>query len=167
MVWRAKAYLAEGMGLAKNTVKTKDNGSAKVISASKKAAKIEVGVLGPKAHSKHRGSEVTTADVAGFQEFGTETIPKRPFVSGWFDAVGKAGLPAILKDAAKKFLAGQIDGPKYVKLLGNYGVGGIQKLISAGIKPALAESTIKRKGSSKPLIDTGVLRASVSFRVVG
>lgn len=163
MAWRSPGTLAEGRPLA---VKVKDNGAAKVLAASKGKAKIEVGILGPKAHNKHKGSDVVLSDIAGFHEFGTRNIPRRPFVSGWFDSVIGSALPTALKQSAQKLLAGKIDESKYIKLLGNFGVGGIQKFISAGVKPALAKSTIKRKGSSVPLIDTGVLRSSITFRAV-
>ena len=50
-------------------------------------------------------------------------------------------------------------------LLGQKYVGQIQARISAGIPPPLAESTIARKGSSVPLIDTGQLRSAVTYEV--
>ena len=161
--------------MAKNAVKVKDNGLAKLLSTVKRKVlaatkgapkRIEVGVLGPKASKKHKGSQVTVSDIAGFQEFGTKAIPKRPFISGWFDQVGKVALPAVLQAAAKKLLAGKIDNDKFLKILGNFGVGGIQKYIASGLKPALAPPTIARKGSSTPLIDTGILRSSITFRAV-
>lgn len=40
-----------------------------------------------------------------------------------------------------------------------------QEAISAGIDPANAPATIKRKGSSTPLVDTGRLRQSITWVV--
>ena len=45
-------------------------------------------------------------------------------------------------------------------------VGDIQSAISQGINPPNAPETIRRKKSSTPLIDTGRLRQSITFRIV-
>ena len=42
----------------------------------------------------------------------------------------------------------------------------IQQRISDGIPPQNAPYTINKKGSSTPLVDTGQLRSSISFKVV-
>lgn len=148
-----------------NTVTDVDKGAAKTVSAFlKKYGQIDVGVLGPKAHSKHRKSEVTVADIAGFHEFGTKNIPKRSFVRAWFDGA-QTEIVDKLRSAAVKLVQGKLDGDGYVKLLGNWAVGQMRKRIASGISPSLAQSTVDRKGSNKPLIDTGVLRSSISFRV--
>jgi hypothetical protein len=39
--------------------------------------------------------------------------------------------------------------------------------INAGIEPGLNERTIERKGSSKPLIDTGRLKGSITHEIRG
>ena len=39
----------------------------------------------------------------------------------------------------------------------------MQEAISAGIDPPNAESTIKAKGSSTPLVDDGTLRQSITY----
>ncbi len=45
--------------------------------------------------------------------------------------------------------------------------GKVKEKITEGIPPPLRETTIARKGSSKPLIDTGTLRASITHKVKG
>jgi hypothetical protein len=52
-----------------------------------------------------------------------------------------------------------------MKLIGMRVVGDIQDRISDGIPPPNSPITIARKGSSKPLIDSGQLRQSISFEV--
>ena len=58
-----------------------------------------------------------------------------------------------------------IDMPKALELIGLFVKGLIQGRMSAGIPPPLKASTIARKGSSKPLINTGQLRASIDYEV--
>jgi hypothetical protein len=42
----------------------------------------------------------------------------------------------------------------------------LQNRISAGIDPPNSAATIARKGSSKPLVDTGQLKAAITWRVI-
>lgn len=50
---------------------------------------------------------------------------------------------------------------------GLWAVGEIQQRIADGIPPPNAQSTVDRKGSSTPLIETGQLRASIKHKVSG
>lgn len=43
----------------------------------------------------------------------------------------------------------------------------VQSTITSGLTPPLKPRTVAAKGSSKPLIDTGVLRQSITYEVVG
>lgn len=104
---------------------------------------------------------VHVASVASFQEFGTLKIPMRPFFRN-----------AIKKNGVKwfGFFKNQFSKNKDFELslnqVGEIARGDIIESINNTNTPPLAESTIRRKGSSKPLIDTGLLRASVSYKVV-
>jgi hypothetical protein len=95
----------------------------------------------------------------------TITIPKRSFIAAWFDE--KAGENRVF---AQKLAGMRIDGKltaeKSLQMMGVKATGGMQRRISAGIQPPNADSTIRRKKSSKPLIDTGQLRSSLTSRVV-
>jgi hypothetical protein len=149
--------------LASNKITVKDNGAKalqKAIAAG--APVVDVGILGTKAGKAH-GKRATVADIAGYQEFGTKHIPARPFISGWFDKHASE-LDELLQALAKALVEGKITREQYVKLLGNKAVGEIQKYIATNIPPPLLPATIKRKGSSVALIDTGVLRSSITFR---
>lgn len=63
------------------------------------------------------------------------------------------------------FLHGDHSFYKELERVGLWAQGSIQQRISDGIPPPNAESTIRRKGSSTPLIDTGQLRTSIKYRV--
>lgn len=123
---------------------------------------VEVGVLGPKA-AKARG-KVTIGQIATWLEFGTSRQPARPAIRSWFDKNAQANQD-FAKRLAERRLRGQLTVEQSLQQIGAYAVGGIQKHIAAGITPPNALSTIRKKGSSKPWIDTGQTRASFSFRI--
>jgi len=95
-------------------------------------------------------------------------IPERSFIRGTVDVHAKK-IAAVAKKAARLILLGSKKGDmtkrEALEMLGIYVQGLIRSRISAGISPPLKAATIRRKGSSKPLIDTGQLRASIDFAV--
>lgn len=126
--------------------------------------RIEVGVLQSEGAQRHRGSNLTVAEIGAFHEFGTKRIPRRAFIRGWYDekqAEAKAAIGAM----AESVVRGKRTADEAANILGQAFVGGIQKRISGGIPPALAASTIKQKKSSVPLVDTGQLRTSITYQI--
>lgn len=100
------------------------------------------------------------AQIAKIQEYGTLKIPKRPFFR-----------TAIAKNQKKwlNILKSQLMQSSDIELaynqVGEIARGDVVLSINSTNTPPNAKSTIKAKGSSKPLIDTGFLRSSVSFKV--
>ena len=135
---------------------------ARVFSAAKRKPVIEVGVLD--GERPHGDDAVSILEVAVFNEFGTATIPERSFIRAWFDE-NEAGLRQDLVKLMQSVVRGQRTPDQILELLGQRCVGQIQARIAAGIAPDNAPSTVARKGSSTPLIDTGALRSSISYRV--
>jgi hypothetical protein len=126
---------------------------------------VEVGMLGPKAaQSSAKGPSF--GDVATWLEFGTPTAEARKPISGYFDAEIDANREFARK-LARERLAGRVTYDRALKMLGLRAVSGIQRRMSQGLKPDNKPSTIRRKGSSKPGIDTGQTRSRYSFRIVG
>lgn len=124
---------------------------------------MEVGVLGQNA-AREEGEGVTVAMVAEWAEYGIGQ-PERSWLRGWIDEAG----PEIERRMAaetRAVLAGTRTQAQAHARLGAWAVGEIQLRISRGIAPENAQSTIDRKGSSTPLIDTGQLRSSITSRVV-
>jgi hypothetical protein len=122
-------------------------------------------------------SGTTIAQIASWQEFGVKTkattvdgspwrIPPRPFMRPVIDSQGPK---------AEKMLAAEIEkifqGKKKANILtalgrvGAFLAGAIQRKITTLKRPPNAPSTIKKKGSSNPLIDTGAMRQAVGFKV--
>lgn len=127
-------------------------------------AHIDVGLFA--SSGTHDSTGATVVEVGSYNEFGTEDIPSRSFIRAWYDeAEGK--LRTDLSTLMRSVAAGKRTREQVLELLGQRMVGQVQERISAGIDPPNADSTKQQKGSSTPLIDTGVLRSSITYRVVG
>jgi len=107
-------------------------------------------------------SEVDICDVAMFNELGTSTSPSRPFMRQSVD--NNAGkINSFLKNQIQRIKNGETDAEGVMKAIGTFQKGLVQKTIRDGDFEPNAPSTVKKKGSSKPLIDTGQMRQSVNF----
>ena len=65
-----------------------------------------------------------------------------------------------------------IDDPSYnaeelIGLLGEQIVADIKEKIDSNIPPLLSPATIKRKKSTKTLIDTGIMKNSINYEIKG
>ncbi len=107
-----------------------------------------------------------TALVAAVHEFGSPSqgIPERPFVRPSLDK-NRAKRSALNKQNLKKVLNGGITIDAALGQLGHMAAGDIQEEIRNGNFAPLKPATIQRKGSSKPLIDTGQMRQSVTYEL--
>lgn len=124
---------------------------------------VFVGVM--KGAGDYPGKGVSIAEVAWFQEFGTSTIPERPFLrwtlsehQGYFPHLGRALLSALRNP--------QRDYKKYLRAVGVIAEQDIRDMMMHGAFEPLAISTIAKKGSSRPLVDTGLLRQSITSALV-
>jgi hypothetical protein len=117
------------------------------------------------------GGHLTVAEVATFHEFGVSPfqmrngemhpgIPQRSFVQAWFDE-SQAFIQETLRSQMTLVVAGKLTVEKAGARIALAFEGAMKKRIARGITPPLAASTIEAKGSSKPLIDKGQLRAAV------
>ena len=102
-------------------------------------------------------------DVAAFNEFGTSDIPERPFMrQSWENH--EPELKQICQQANNVIAQGGT-AEAACKMIGVAGVGIIQEEIGEGSFAPNAPSTIRKKGSDHPLIDTGRMRQSVKYVV--
>lgn len=154
-----------------STVVVTDHGAAKLRAQLEKLSKtrVKVGVLddAPKrtAASK-KGEKLTLLEVAAVHEFGAPDagIPQRSFIRATVD-LRASEIAADQETIAAGVLAGKITPEQGAEMLGARVQGMIQTRIAEGISPPLKPATIARKKSSKPLVDTGQLRSSITYRV--
>ena len=162
-------------------ITTRDNGANALLARAKKMGQVvtlTVGIHESKGDQtklvpakgllaglgKNAPNGVRVIDVANWMEFGTSTVPARSFIRAWFDETQAADRKQIRK-VMRAALDGELTQDQALEILGLRFVGSIQERISKGIPPPLAQSTIDRKGSSTPLIDTGQLRSSITHEV--
>jgi hypothetical protein len=153
-------------GGARNRIRDVDRGYKKLFRTLKKS-RLQDLVVTVGVHASaggHKSGDLTVAEVGAFHEFGLGNNPERSFIRAWFDET-KGTNRKLLLAVYRKVLKGDLDEARALGVMGAAFAGQIQERISKGIPPELAPETVERKGSSKPLIDTGQLRASVTFEV--
>lgn len=106
--------------------------------------------------------------VAAVNEFGSSDghVPERSFLRSTIDEnraayetdMGKALVQVILGKGSLRTEFGKV-GAKVA--------GDVQRKITTLDTPPNAPSTIRQKGSSNPLIDSGALRAAIDFELKG
>lgn len=124
------------------------------------AGKVTVGIHQAHALDGRKGGEPNNPTIGAINQFGTEHIPARP----WLDKGVEAGAEKITKTAIELFKRGE-DPRRVMDALGAVAVGEVQKYVTELDTPPNAPSTIRQKGSSNPLINTGALRQSITYEV--
>lgn len=108
----------------------------------------------------------SVAYVAAIHEFGAPAakIPARPFIIPTVKAKKESWVNTI-KKSIPRVVHGQATAFDVLDLVGIQAAADIQDGIKKVTSPPLSPITIARKGSAKPLIDTGLMLASVSNAV--
>lgn len=104
---------------------------------------------------------VDMAQIAMFNELGTSTAPSRPFLRMSVDE-NEDVIRSQCGTELKKLTTGGT-AETLLKRVGALGVRLVQEKIGSGGFAANAPSTIRKKHSDKPLIDTGRMRQSVKY----
>ena len=92
-------------------------------------------------------------------------IPERSYLRAWFDENVDV-LQATMERLIGQVVEGKISGRAALETIGGYVVTHVQAYMVDLKTPPNAPSTIRRKGSSNPLIDTGQLKDSITWKVV-
>lgn len=115
--------------------------------------------------------QTTIALIAAVQEFGTNraginhniTIPSRPWMRSWFDK-NKNRITKKMEQLYTFILTRKLKAKQALKILGEWAQGELRKSIRDLKSPPNAPSTIRQKGSSNPLIDTGQMMNTVRHK---
>lgn len=151
-------------------VEDKDLGLNRIIRTLNKdldGVVVKVGVQAKdKAVRRGKGGSIRNTDqplavIAAIHEFGLSDMPQRSFLRSAYDE----NLPVIDK-MIQRVANGAVFGlgtNAALNQLGNVVQGMVQRKIVDGPFVPNSPATIKRKKSSKPLIDTGHLRQSIRY----
>lgn len=135
---------------------------------------VKVGVLEKAGNHRGGDDDVTVAQVAYWNEYGTENAPPRPAFRLAMEQ-NNATITQALERATKVIVdsttKSSTENPKSVakKTMSQVGLlvqGMIQQSITDLKDPPNAPRTIAMKGSSNPLIDSGQYRKSITYAVV-
>lgn len=117
-------------------------------------------------NSRKESTGITNAELGVIHEFGApeKGIPERSFMRSTASEESE-NLGRLGKTEIKECLEGNTSPHDVFATIGAYLQGRIVEKITDGEFEPNNENTVKRKGSSKPLIDTGQLRASITYEV--
>lgn len=144
-------------------VEDRDLGWDNIKKDLKKLGKMGVKVGIVEGSGEHDG--VSVAEYAAYNEEGTKHIPSRPFIRSWVDN-NQEQINKVMDSVYGKVLNGEMSAEDAVKRIGAFGQSGIRENIAKGDFKPNDPKTVKRKGSSKPLIDSGTMRNSIRYEVV-
>lgn len=112
---------------------------------------------------------MTNAQLASIHEYGLGTVPARPFIGPPFRAKRSEylrQLKAAYKQAVKTANVSLVE--RELGRIGQQMAADIKNYVTQGpgVPPPNTARTIARKGSSRPLVDTGGMVNSVTYQVV-
>jgi len=122
---------------------------------------VKVGIMGG---TSEKG--VAIVDYAVWNEFGTKHIPARPFMQQTADLHADETIQ-FSGFLVGKLIDGAIKPDKLLKSLGEFYVKRMKMVVRNAKEWAQenADSTIARKGSSSPLIDTGRMLNAITYEI--
>lgn len=91
-------------------------------------------------------------------------IPERSFLRTTFDK-GRRKYERLLLKQAQAVVDGKQAPDRAIGVVGEVHLADVIRRINRGIPPKLKPATAARKGSTKPLIDTGQLKGSIKVKV--
>jgi phage gpG-like protein len=128
---------------------------------------VKVGILGTDAKKSH--GALSNVALATVHEFGSSDgrVPERSFLRSTF-AANRDEYMRLVKLGVRAAFKGKAPIEETLKRIGLRMENDVKKNITtgAGIPPPNAPSTIARKGSSRPLVDTGQLVGAITSAVV-
>ena len=130
---------------------------------------VKVGVLGAKGGDREHSDGISMVELAAIQHFGSPAagVPARPFITDAIKA-GKKEQAKVSAGIARKLMKPSYTNDMALNTLGVWASAQVKKHVMSGppMKPPNAASTVAKKGSSRPLIDTGRMINSVNHEVV-
>lgn len=144
------------------SVTSRDRGARALVErlTSLRASSIDVGVLGERAAEAYEDG-LTVAQVMEWAELGLGQ-PQRSWLRAWADEHAAEIRERIRTEVVR--LARTGTQRQALERIGAWMVGSIRQRIADHIDPPNADSTVDRKGSSTPLIDSGQARSSIASR---
>lgn len=129
----------------------------------RKLEKMEVRIGFQAGKTKYEDTGADLVEIAAFNELGSSSTPSRPFMRQSFEN-HEDELHALCRMANESIKNGGT-AEDALQRIGIACKGLVQEEIKNGEFEPNSPITIERKGSDKPLIDSGLMRQSVNFVV--
>lgn len=146
------------------TTRDTDRGFRRILGALRKGAASMVSV-GWFPDAEHES--IPTAGIAVAHELGVpeSNLPARPMIGAVVDQ-NQTAYREKLRELWGQVVIGKMTVESALTIFGARVEADLKRWITTGPHVPLSPKTIQRKGSSRPLIDTGVMRDQVMNRVV-
>lgn len=147
--------------------KTRDLGKSKIERELKAARKIVALVGIPSDAKRHDDNpNIGLAEIAFIMEKGSavNNIPARPFMKQT-RTMNEKKVAGLSKKYLSSISTGKMSASDAIKKLGASYEGSMKRIFIEGSFAPDAPATVRRKKSSRPLIDTGLLRQSIKSKV--
>lgn len=132
--------------------------------------RVQIGVLASKGGNEQHDEEsgLTMIEILAIHEFGSPAahIPERAPIRTTF--VRKQDELANICSKATQAVLGGMAPRRALEIVGIWGSTEVKKTITAEahLEPPLKPATIAKKGSSRPLVDTGRLVNAITYEVI-
>lgn len=143
---------------------------------------LEVGIFAPEGSEEYMiamvnefGCDITVTDkmrkylaATGLHLKATTTqvkIPERSFIRAGYDA-NQDGLTKIVEGLLPRVIHMTMSTEQFYGIVGEYIVGKLHEYVQSLNSPPNHPYTIEKKGSDHPLINTGRMNQSITYRVV-
>lgn len=156
MAIKANVHVSSGQGIERKLRQLKER-----LATNQDAA---IGL--PADAGTHPDAGMSYARLGAIHEFGAPGagIPERSFLRAPLRSA-QAELAAGFREMMPLVAKGEMTMDQALNAIGAKAAGVSQEAISAGIPPANSAETARRKGSSKPLVDSGALRQAITWVV--
>jgi hypothetical protein len=127
---------------------------------------VRVGIIAKKGGSADHGG-ISVVELAAVHEFGAPNagIPERSFIRRTFHEKRKE-LVKNVEILTKQVFSKELPLNNALDRLGAWGASAVKNTITGEpIPPPLKPKTIERKGSTRPLVDTGQLLNAITWEV--
>lgn len=136
----------------------------KEIGKARAGSFVKVGIQSD-APAPEDAKGLTMQQLGAVLEFGNDKIPERSHIRATMDEQ-RGKLNAMTDKLIVQVMLGQFKMKQALGILGEFIEASIKRKITILTDPENAPSTIARKGSSNPLIDTGRYRSSIRHKTV-
>jgi hypothetical protein len=149
-------------------IRWKDTGWQTIVATARAfgTVRVKAGIVGEKAGEKHGDRDLTNAEVAAIQEYGTDDdhIPERSWLRATFRK-NHGEVQAAMAAGGRRAVMGVANPDAALRDVGAWAVTELRKTIAQEVPPENALSTVLRKKSDHTLIDADLMHEAIGYEI--